>query len=116
MAQRVLLLGKKTNPYPYMKHCDLYAQPSRYEGKALTVREAQMLGKAVLVAAFQTAHSQVRDGVDALIAGTDAVTIADGLERLITNPALKMSLEQGAAQADYSCEPQLKALYALLEG
>lgn len=28
-----ILLGKKINPYPYMKACDLYVQPSRYERK-----------------------------------------------------------------------------------
>ncbi len=27
----VVLLGKKTNPYPYIKACDFYVQPSRYE-------------------------------------------------------------------------------------
>ena len=32
-----ILLGKKINPYPYIEACDLYVQPSRYEGKAVTV-------------------------------------------------------------------------------
>ena len=44
MQERVIILGKKDNPYPYMRACDLYVQPSRYEGKAVTVREAQLLG------------------------------------------------------------------------
>ena len=30
MKDRVILLGKKANPYPYIKACDLYVQPSRY--------------------------------------------------------------------------------------
>ena len=34
MQERVIILGKKDNPYPYMRACDLYVQPSRYEGKA----------------------------------------------------------------------------------
>ena len=38
---RFFLLGKKINPYPYIKACDIYVQPSRYEGKAVTIREAQ---------------------------------------------------------------------------
>ena len=37
MTGRVVLLGKKANPYPYIKMCDVYVQPSRYEGKAVTV-------------------------------------------------------------------------------
>ena len=42
MQEHVVLLGKKSNPYPYIKACDLYVQPSRYEGKSVTVREAQI--------------------------------------------------------------------------
>lgn len=42
MGKYVILLGKKINPYPYIKNCDFYIQPSRYEGKAVTVREAQI--------------------------------------------------------------------------
>lgn len=54
MENRVVLLGKKENPYPYIKACDLYVQPSRYEGKAVTVREAQMLGKPVVITRYAT--------------------------------------------------------------
>src|SRR5699024_3747669 len=39
MEEFVIILGRKKNPYPYMKACDIYVQPSRYEGKAVTVRE-----------------------------------------------------------------------------
>lgn len=33
MQARVIILGKKDNPYPYMRACDLYVQPSRYEAR-----------------------------------------------------------------------------------
>ena len=33
MQDRVIILGKKDNPYPYMRACDLYVQPSRYEAR-----------------------------------------------------------------------------------
>lgn len=45
MEEHVVILGKKANPYPYMAACGLYVQPSRYEGKAVAVREAQILGR-----------------------------------------------------------------------
>ena len=63
MQEHVVLLGKKSNPYPYIKACDLYVQPSRYEGKSVTVREAQILCKPVVVTNYPTAHSQINDGV-----------------------------------------------------
>lgn len=43
MDDTVIVLGKKENPYPYIKACDIYVQPSRYEGKCVAVREAQIL-------------------------------------------------------------------------
>ena len=37
MDNHVILLGKRSDPYPYIAHCDLYVQPSRYEGNSVTV-------------------------------------------------------------------------------
>ena len=57
MQEHVIILGKRSNPYPYIKACDIYVQPSRYEGKAVTVREAQILHNQLLLLSFQ--HHQV---------------------------------------------------------
>lgn len=35
MRHRMKLLGKKSNPYPYIKACDIYAQPSIYRERVL---------------------------------------------------------------------------------
>lgn len=67
VADNVILLGKKENPYPYIKTCDYYVQPSRFEGKSITVREAQLLGKTVVITDYPTARSQVWDGIDGFI-------------------------------------------------
>ena len=58
MEDRVIILGKRENPYPYIAPCDLYVQPSRYEGNCVTVREAQMLGKPVVITRYATSASQ----------------------------------------------------------
>ena len=67
MEDYVIILGKRMNPYPYMKACDIYAQPSRYEGKSVTVREAQMLCKPVIITNYATSQSQIQDRVDGVI-------------------------------------------------
>ena len=64
MEEHVVILGKKANPYPYMAACGLYVQPSRYEGKAVAVREAQILGRPVAIRRFPTASGHLEDGVD----------------------------------------------------
>ena len=110
-----VLLGKKSNPYPYMAACDLYLQPSRYEGKAVTVREAQMLARPVLITDFKTARSQVRDGFDAVIAPQDETAIADAIESLLQDEALRRELSQNTTAADYSNIAEVEKIYRMIE-
>ena len=35
----LVLLGQQLNPYPYLKMCDIYFQPSRHEGYGIAVAE-----------------------------------------------------------------------------
>ena len=81
----VLLLGKKENPYPYIQACDYYIQPSRYEGKSVTVREAQLLGKPVIVADYPTAKSQILDKVTGFIVPLENVACAQGIVNILKN-------------------------------
>ena len=67
LEDKFILLGKQINPYPYIKSADLYIQPSRSEGKAVTVCEAQILSKPVLITNYTTAQSQIKNGFDGCI-------------------------------------------------
>lgn len=116
LTDNFILLGKKLNPYPYMKSCDIYVQPSRYEGKAVTVREAQMLGRPVVITDYPTARGQVRDGFDALISPMNAESVAEDIRRLMTDSRLRETLASNAYGADYSCDRQIEEIYKLIEG
>ncbi|MEG1410482.1 MAG: glycosyltransferase [Romboutsia sp.] len=109
-----ILLGKKTNPYPYMKNCDIYAQPSRYEGKAVTVTEAQILGKPVMLTNYTTANSQVKSGVDGYITDLSIEGIADGIEYLSLNSNLRQSISDYCDKTDYSNYGELDNLYRIM--
>ena len=85
MEKHFVLAGKQMNPYPYIKACDIYVQPSRYEGKAVTVREAQILGKPVVITRFPTSSSQLEEGVDGIIIQTIVEGAAEGLHSYIAD-------------------------------
>ena len=104
-----VFLGKRANPYPYIKQCDVYAQPSRYEGKAVTVREAQMLQKPVLITAYETAAGQVETGVDGVICPQGVEAVAQALTDLLADEALCARLSQNCAGRDYSNRSFLSA-------
>lgn len=108
------LLGKKLNPYPYIKACDIYVQPSRYEGKAVTIREAQILGKPVVITNFSTAKSQVTNGIDGLITSTGVEGIVDGLQKLLDNSSLKEKLTNNTQLVDYGNENEVQKIYSLI--
>jgi len=67
VSDRLHFLGVKVNPYPYYKACDLYVQPSRYEGYCLTLAEARALGKAFVATDFCGAREQLDEGGDGVI-------------------------------------------------
>lgn len=108
-----ILLGKKINPYPYIKVCDIYVQPSRYEGKAVTVTEAQVLGKPVLLTNYATAKSQVKDGFDGIITELGDDGIVTGLKKIIDSPELRTKLEYNTTNSNYSNESEVEKLYKL---
>ena len=85
MEKNVILLGKRANPYPYFKACDIYVQPSRFEGNPVTVHEALALGKPAVVTAFPTVQSAIRNGVDCFIVPLDNKGCAEGIARYIRN-------------------------------
>ena len=115
MEDTVIILGKKDNPYPYIKNCDIYVQPSRYEGKAVTVHEALILNKPVVIANYATAKSQVNDGFDGIIVPQDNQGCADGLSEVIQNKELQNKLIENMKSINYSNESEVKKLYDLIE-
>lgn len=102
MEDRVILLGKKENPYPYIMACDLYVQPSRYEGKAVTVREAQMLCKPVVITRYATSTSQLEEGIDGLIVPMDNEGCAAGIAALLCDPEKMRMFSETCRNGDYS--------------
>lgn len=114
VSHEVVILGKKENPYPYMAACDIYAQPSRYEGKAVAVREAQILGKPVIITDFPTSKSQLTDGVDGIIVGLDNQACAEGIGQLIQNRALRDRLTKHCLDSDYGNEQEVDKIIKLL--
>ena len=82
----VIVLGKRENPYPYMKACDVYVQPSRYEGRCVAVQEAQALGKPVIITAYPSSASQLTDGVDGWIVPLETEKCAEGIAELVKSP------------------------------
>ncbi|MBR1762687.1 MAG: glycosyltransferase [Eubacterium sp.] len=111
----VVILGKKNNPYPYIKNCDIYVQPSRYEGKSVSVIEAQILNKPVVITNYATSSSQLTDGFDGVIVPMDNEGCAKGIVDLINNEELRNKLIENTKKTDYTNSKEIEKLYSLME-
>ena len=114
MQDNVILLGKKLNPYPYIKRCDFYVQPSRFEGNAVTVNEALILNKCVAVTDYLTARSQINNGVDGVIVPLENELCAEGLAEFIKNTQLQQQIKQNISVTDFSNSHEIEKLYNLM--
>ena len=110
----ITLLGKKTNPYPYIAHCDIYIQPSRYEGKSITVREAQILCRPTIITNYPTAASQVKDRLDGIICDMSCESVADAIENLVRNQNLQQNIINYLSVNDYGNESEINKIYNLI--
>lgn len=107
-------LGLKENPYPYMSACDIYVQPSRFEGHSVTVREAQMLLKPVLVTNYATARNQVKDGDDGIICGMSHEEIANAIISLANDKDKMNHIKVFLSSHDYGNEDEVNKIYDIL--
>lgn len=114
MEERVILLGKRSTPYPYIKACDWYVQPSRYEGKSVVVREAQILGKPVIITAYPTSSSQIKDRVDGVIVPMDVEACAEAMSGIIADGELKKCITDYLSMHDYGNESEVEKIYNLI--
>ena len=114
MQEHVIILGKKENPYPYIKACDIYVQPSRYEGKSVTVREAQMLYKPVVVTNYPTASSQIQDGKDGIIVPLNNEGCARGLAEFILDKQKQNHIIEYLKAHDYGNVEEVEKIYSII--
>lgn len=89
LQYNVILLGMKTNPYPYMARCDVYVQTSSFEGFGLTIAEAKILGKPVVSTNFDVVHDQLKHGENGLIAEMTPESVAENIIRLLEDDDLR---------------------------
>ena len=112
-ADVISLLGTRANPYPYIARCNLYLQPSRYEGNSVTVREAQILHRPVIITRYGTSADQVKDGIDGVICEMDNRSIAEAIYRVANDEALQARLSAHLAQADFGNETSAQIVQSL---
>lgn len=110
---KIVFLGETDNPYQYIKNCDLYFQPSRFEGKAIAVDEACVFNKPILLGEYSTAHDQIENGVEGVICPLNADMLADELKSLLEDNSRAQAFSSALKNKRVTNEEEINKLYAL---
>jgi glycosyltransferase involved in cell wall biosynthesis len=108
-------LGTHKNPYTYLKQCDIYVQPSRFEGYGLALAEARLLEKPIVATNFTVVHNQIKNRENGIIVNTDADEIYKGIKEIIEDNTLKESLCKNLRNEQVGTEEEIDKVYSILQ-
>lgn len=80
----VIFTGRMANPYPAVKAADAFVFPSLWEGQGLSLLEAMILEKPVVVSDIPTSREIVSDEYGVIADGVDADSLSKAMRKLIT--------------------------------
>lgn len=107
VGNNLSLLGPKKNPYPYMAQCDIYVQPSNYEGYCIALAEARALRLPCVACAFSGAAEQIQNGVTGFVTGMDIPDIYENLKLLVMDKKLRDLFHNNLEREDHQSNPEV---------
>ncbi|MHC1714449.1 MAG: glycosyltransferase [Acidaminococcaceae bacterium] len=114
LDDQVVLLGEKMNPHPYVNAANIFLLPSRYEGKPMSVTEAQMNGVIPLVTEYASSHDQIVDGIDGIICENSEDGILRKLDELFSDKINLRKIKENLSNKDYSNSREIEMLYKVM--
>lgn len=99
LGDRVLLLGEKNPPYPFMRECDIYVQPSRYEGYCTTTNEARILHKPIVTTCVSGADEQFKNGYDGIITDISSSSVFEAVYQLALSAEKRDEISKNLAKS-----------------
>lgn len=110
-----ILLGSNPNPYPFMKQCDIYVQPSRHEGYCITLAEAKCFGNPIITTNFAGASEQITENHTGLIIDFDELQLFNAVTRILDNEILRDTIKESLKNQTMASTHGLGNLYKIID-
>lgn len=94
VSEYIVFVGNKPNPYPYMKHADLFVHPSYVESQGLVVLEAMTLGVPCVVTRSLGPCEFIEDGVNGILAEKSPEDLAEKVLLLLSDTDMRNRLRE----------------------
>ncbi|MBR6382643.1 MAG: glycosyltransferase [Lachnospiraceae bacterium] len=114
LKDKFILLGVKDNPFPYLKQCDIYVHATRFEGKSMAIREAQIMGKPIIVSDCNSNAELVKDNEDALVCKLDPADLSDKIKTLLHDENLCKTIGANAEKKFTESNESIEELLSLI--
>lgn len=88
LENHMFFVGSTLNPYTYMSQCDIYLQPSFYEGHCVTILEAKVLNRPIVCTRFSGATEEVENGVTGFVVDINSEGIYNAMKALLDDSKL----------------------------
>ncbi len=106
-----LILGTKTNPYPYMKDCDIYVQPSLHEGYCITLAEAKCFDNPIIATNFTGAREQLIETGCGLVSNINENDLYIKIKEILDNDKLREEIELNLKNHTFDTSKEIDKLY-----
>lgn len=115
IQNKFILLGSTSNPYRYIKDCDIYVQPSRHEGYCTTVTEAKILNKPMVITEVNGSREQIKSDYNGIIADINEEKLYVAIKKIIQDEELRKNFEKNLKSENIDTKKQIENLINIIE-
>jgi glycosyltransferase involved in cell wall biosynthesis len=110
-----ILLGFKNNTYSYIKECDIFVHPSRFEGKSNAVDEAKFACKPIVVTNYPTVAEQVTNLENGLVVDMTEESLSNGIIKILEEPELMLKFVKNLKESREVFDSSIEKFEKIIE-
>ena len=114
LNDKVILMGRKRNPFPYVKNSDCFLMCSRYEPFGIVILEAMILGVPVLSCDVASIR-EIMDDKYGIIVGNSEEGLYRGLKNIIKDRKKLDKYKKNLSKFDYDIKNIILKIERLLD-
>ena len=112
----VIFEGHKDNPYPYMKHADVFILTSRYEAQGMVVTESLITGTPVIVTDYEEVFEFVKHDLNGIITVNSTDGIQGSVRDILLHKDKLQPLREYIAKQDFNNTTALEQFRGAVKG
>lgn len=113
LQESFILLGRKDNPYPYVKKADCFILSSRYEGLPTVIIEALIL-HIPCISTRVAGIDELLKSEYGIVTENDEQALYEGIKNVVTNRESITKYKENLKDYKYNNEEILKSIYEIL--